>query len=58
MGMKDNKTVEMKPGSTASVEIPKDKASDTKLDITVKVAKDEDKKPPKPLRGLQAFRNA
>ncbi|MGH6871649.1 MAG: hypothetical protein ACREHE_09090 [Rhizomicrobium sp.] len=58
MGMKDEKTVEMKPGATAAIEIPKDRAADTKLDITVKVAKDEDKKEKKPLRGLQAFRNA
>jgi len=57
MGMKDAKTIEMTPGTTASVEIAKDKAADTKLDITVKVAKDEDKKE-KRLRGLQAFRNA
>jgi hypothetical protein len=58
MGMKDDRKIEMAPGSTASVEIAKDKATDTKLDITVKVAKDEDKKEKKPLRGLQAFRNA
>jgi hypothetical protein len=58
MGMKDDRKIEMTPGSAASIEIAKDKAADTKLDITVKVAKDEDKKEKKPLRGLQAFRNA
>ena len=42
MGMKDDKTVTLTPGSKASVEI----------------AKDEDRKEKKPLRGLQAFRNA
>jgi len=54
---KDNNGIELKPGHTASVEIPKEKAGETKLDITVKVAKDEEKKPPKPQRGLAAFRN-
>jgi hypothetical protein len=58
MGMKDDKTIVLTPGSKAGIEIAKDKAADTKLDITVKVAKDEDKKEKKPLRGLQAFRNA
>jgi hypothetical protein len=58
MGMKDDKKVELTSGSSAAIEIPKDRAADTKLDITVKVAKDEDKKEKKPLRGLQAFRNA
>jgi hypothetical protein len=58
MGMKDQKTVEMKPGTTASIEIPKDEAATgAKFDITVKVAKDEDKKEKKPQRGLAAFRN-
>ena len=57
MGMKDEKTLEMKPGTTAAIEIPKDAAPGAKFDITVKVAKDEDKKEKKPQRGLAAFRN-
>jgi len=61
MGMKDDpKTVELKPGATATTEITGKPAAET-LNLKITVASDggeKDKKEKRPLRGLQAFRNA
>jgi hypothetical protein len=60
MGMKDEAGIALKPGETASVEINKTPADD-KMAINITIAAKDDvkkEKEKKPLRGLQAFRNA
>jgi hypothetical protein len=58
MGMKNDKTVEMKPGQEAKLEVPAKPGDLGTLKITLASEGQKEKKEPKSPRGLQAFRNA